>query len=90
MRLIDADILQKSLREEINDFGAEEDKECFKYASAIVNQVPTAKAIPIDWLHKELIDLLYDGVSGEGVNKVFYRVLAKWEKWEEENEKDNS
>lgn len=80
MRLIDADILQKNIQEEINDFIADADKECFRYASALVNQVPTAKAIPIEWLHKTLIDLLYDGISGEMVNKVFYKVIAKWEK----------
>lgn len=38
------------------------------------------KAIPIDWLQKTLIDLMYDGVCKEDVLHVFYKAIAKWEK----------
>lgn len=80
MRLIDADVLHKSLQEQIDDFGAEADKECFRYASELVDQVPTAKAIPIEWLHRTLIDLMYDGKAKEETLHVFHRIIGQWEK----------
>ena len=79
MRLIDADVVDKSFIEQINDFATEEDKECFKYAKQIVDDVPTAKAIPIEWLHRSLIDLMYDGKAKEDVLHVFHRLIGKWE-----------
>lgn len=80
MRLIDADTLEKHLNEQIRDFATEEDKDCFRFALQIVDETPTFQAIPTEWLRKELIECLYDGISNEDVNKVFFKAIARWEK----------
>lgn len=87
MRLIDADALEKHLNEQIRDFATEEDKDCFRFALQIVDETPTFQAIPTEWLRKELIECLYDGISSEDVNKVFFKAIARWEK---ENESSSS
>lgn len=83
MRLIDADALTKVFTEQIRDFATEEDKECFRFAWTIVKGTPTAKAIPIEWLRKESIELIYDG---ERVTEKDRYILNKLiDRWEKEN-----
>ena len=86
MRLIDADKLHKALKETVNELFTKEDVSCFLYAESVVDMITTEKAIPISWLHKQLIDLMYDGIAKEDVLHVFHKVIAKWEK---ENENSN-
>ena len=86
MRLIDADKLQKALKETVNELFTKEDVSCFLYAESVVDLIATEKAIPIAWLHKELIDLMYDGVAKEDVLHVFHKVIARWEKQNEQDE----
>lgn len=88
MRLIDADVLKKRFKEEIKDMVAEEDKTCFLYATELIDSVQTEKAIPIEWLHKELIDLMYDGKAKEDALHVFHRLIGKWEKQNESHISD--
>lgn len=80
MRLIDADRLLNTYDELAKDSFTEEDKVCFLYAKSMVKEIPTEKAIPIDWLHKTLIDLLYDGKAKEDTLRVYHKIIAKWEK----------
>lgn len=80
MRLIDADKLHKALKETVNELFTKEDVSCFLYAESVVDMIATEKAIPISWLHKQLIDLMYDGYANEDVIQVYYKVIAKWEK----------
>jgi hypothetical protein len=80
MRLIDSVVLKKALDEQIKDFSTREDQECFRFAEEIIDGIPTAKAIPTEWLHKKLIDLLYDGKASEEALHVFHRLIGDWEK----------
>ena len=68
MRLIDKDVLIKAI------------DEGFVMTSEDIEGMTEVKAIPTDWLRKELIECLYDGVSSEDVNNVFFKAIAKWEK----------
>lgn len=68
MRLIDKDVLIKAI------------DEGFVMTSEDIEGMTEIKAIPTDWLRKELIECLYDGVSSEDVNKVFFKAIARWEK----------
>lgn len=88
MRLIDADKLHKALKETVNELFTKEDVSCFLYAESVVDMIATEKAIPISWLHKELIDLMYDGYADEDVLQVYYKVIAEWEKENESNISD--
>lgn len=88
MRLIDADKLHKALKETVNELFTKEDVSCFLYAESVVDMITTEKAIPISWLHKQLIDLMYDGYANEDVMQVYYEVIAKWEKENESNISD--
>lgn len=45
------------------------------------------KAIPIDWMLKELSEMIYERVSSGEINKVFYELIGRWEK---QNESRNS
>lgn len=80
MRLIDADKLHKALKETVNELFTKEDVSCFLYAESVVDMIATEKAIPISWLHKELIDLMYDGYIDAHVMQVYYKIIARWEK----------
>lgn len=88
MRLIDADKLHKALKETVNELFTQEDVSCFLYAESVVDMITTEKAIPISWLHKQLIDLMYDGYANEDVMQVYYKVIAKWEKENESHISD--
>lgn len=37
------------------------------------------KAIPVEWLHKELIELMYERKLSEELLKVFHEIIKKWE-----------
>jgi len=80
MRLIDAHKMHKAFRELAEDSFTKEDISCFLYAESMIDTIPTEKAIPVEWLHKSLIDQMYDGVASEDVLQVYYKVIAKWEK----------
>lgn len=81
MRLIDADVLAKHFTEQIRDFLTEADQECFRYVLQIVDSTPTAKAIPIDWLQKEMVTLIYDGDKVTDDDRfIVNRLIAIWEK----------
>lgn len=88
MRLIDADKLHKALKETVNELFTKEDVSCFLYAESVVDMIQTEKAIPVAWLHKQLIDLMYDGYANEDVMQVYYKVIAKWEKENESHASD--
>ena len=81
MRLIDADILEKRIRETISDFAAEEDRECFRYALQIVSETPTADAIPIKWMQKTVVEMIFDGEHiTEEDRTILNGLIARWEK----------
>lgn len=80
MKLIDVDVLHKEMQREIRDMVTEEDRECMRYADSVIDNIFEVKAIPIEWLHKKLIDLMYDGKAKEDVLHVFHRLIGDWEK----------
>jgi hypothetical protein len=85
--LIDADILHKRMNEEIRDLTTEEDRECLRYADSLIDSVPTAKAIPIEWMRKELVEMMYDG---ERVTEKDRYILNKLiDRWEKQNDRRN-
>ena len=84
MRLIDSE----KLTDRIDDYWDWETlgPTMAKLLKATINEIrvaPEVKAIPIEWLHKELIDLMYDGKATEDVLHVFHRLIGKWEKQNE-------
>lgn len=85
MKLIDVDVLHKEMRREIKDMVTEEDKECMRYADSVIDNVSLVKAIPVEWLHRKLIDLMYDGKATEEALHVFHRLIGDWEKQNESN-----
>lgn len=85
MRLIDAGKMHKAFKELADDSFTKEDISCFLYAESMIDTIPTEKAIPVEWLHKSLIDLLYDGKAKEETMRVFYKLIAKWEKENAQN-----
>ena len=79
MRLIDADKLMDLLH----------DPDRYGYICDFdVMDTPTARAIPIEWLHRKLIDLLYDGKAKEETIHVFHQLIGTWEKENESNASD--
>ena len=87
MRLIDSDILVKAFNETIRDFATEEDKECFRYALEIIRNTPTAKAIPIEWLRKEMVEMIYDNEKVTEEDRFIVSKLIN--RWEKENDVAN-
>lgn len=89
MRLIDSE----KLADRIEDYWDWETlgPTMAKLLKATINEIrvaPEVKAIPIDWLHKELIDLMYDGKAKEEALHVFHRLIGKWEKQNESHISD--
>ena len=80
MRLVDADKIHKAFKELAEDSFTKEDISCFLYAESMVDAIETEKAIPISWLHKALIEQMYDRKANEDVLQVYYKVIARWEK----------
>lgn len=81
MRLIDVNVLKKRFNEEIRDMVAEEDKTCFLYATELVDSIQTEKAIPIEWLQREMVNLIYDGEKVTDKDRyIINKLIAKWEK----------
>lgn len=88
MRLIDADVLHKRFQEEIKDLVADEDKECMRYADSLIDTIQTADAMPIKWMQKAMIEMIYDGDHiTEEDREIMNGLVARWEK---ENEKQSS
>lgn len=83
MRLIDADILHKRMNEEIRDLLTDADRECLRYADSLIDSVPTAKAIQIEWMQKELVEMLYDGEKVTDKDRyILNKLIDRWEKYE--------
>lgn len=81
MRLIDADILHKRMQEEIRDVLTEEDRECMKYADSLIDSVPTADAIPVKWMQKTVVEMIFDGEHiTEEDRTILNGLIARWEK----------
>lgn len=38
------------------------------------------KEISIEWLHKELVDLMYNGELSSNIMDIFHKIIAKWER----------
>ena len=66
MRLIDKDKTKKLI-----DNG-------FISTSDDLEYLDEVQAIPIDWLHKELIELLYKGELGSEQMTVYHRLIKRW------------
>lgn len=89
MRLIDADILHKRMTEEIRDVLTEDDRECLRYADSLIDSVQTADAIPTVWLHKEMVNLIYDGEKVTEKDRfILNKLIARWEKKNESHISD--
>lgn len=74
MRLIDKDVLIKAI------------DEGFVMTSEDIEGMTEVKAIPIRWMQKAIVDLLYDGYVKEEAREILNKVVARWEK---ENESRN-
>ena len=73
MRLIDKDITVKA----VNDGCISTSKD--------IEDMDEVEAIPIDWLHKELIEAMYERKLSSEVLSVFHEIIAKWRKENESN-----
>lgn len=81
MRLIDADKIHKAFKELAEDSFTKEDISCFLYAESMVDTIPTEKAIPIAWLQKGMVELLYDGEKVTDKDRfILNKLIARWEK----------
>ena len=85
MRLIDADMLHKRFQEEIKDLVAGEDKECMRYADSLIDTIPTADAIPIKWMQKTVVEMIFDGEHITEEDRTILNGLI--DRWEKENER---
>ena len=85
MRLVDADKINKAFKELAEDSFTKEDISCFLYAESMVDAIETEKAIPIPWLHKALIEQMYDRKANEDVLQVYYDIIDKWERENAQN-----
>lgn len=87
MLLIDKEKLVKHI-DEAWDWNMLDEKSAvlLRQTLADIDNEQVIKAIPIEWLHKTLIDLMYDGVAKEDVLHVFHKVIARWEKQNEQDE----
>lgn len=56
-----------------------EQKDGLEAAKLLVDTAHEVKAIPIDWLKKELIELQFKQVLNEQQLKSIYTLIAKWE-----------
>lgn len=57
-----------------------------KLLKATINEIrvaPEVKAIPKDWLNKELTEMIYERVTSGEVADVFHELIARWEKQNE-------
>ena len=72
MRLIDKDVLIKAI------------DEGFVMTSEDIEGMAEVKAIPIRWMQRAIVDLLYDGYVKEETREILNKVVARWEK-ENEN-----
>ena len=88
MRLIDADVLHKRFQEEIKDLVADEDKECMRYADSLVETVQTADAIPVKWMQKTVVEMIFDGEHITEEDRAILNGLI--DRWEKENESRSS
>ena len=89
MRLIDADVLHKRFQEEIKDLVADEDKECMRYADLLVETVQTADAIPVKWMQRTVVEMIFDGEKvTEEDRAILNGLIARWEKENESNISD--
>lgn len=84
MRLIDADILHKRMQEEIRDLLTDADRECMKYADSLIDSVPTADAIPVKWMQKTVVEMIFDGEKVTEEDRAILNGLI--DRWEKEND----
>ena len=68
MRLIDKDVLIKAI------------DEGFVMTSEDIEGMTEVKAIPIRWMQRAIVDLLYDGQVKEEAREILNKVVARWEK----------
>lgn len=81
MRLIDADILHKRMQEEIRDLLTDADRECLRYADSLIDSVPTADAIPVKWMQKTVVEMIFDGEKVTDKDKtILSKLIDRWEK----------
>lgn len=76
MRLIDKDVLIKAI------------DEGFVMTSEDIEGMTEIKAIPIRWMQKAIVDLLYDGQVKEEAREILNKVVARWEKENESHISD--
>ena len=88
MLLIDKEKLVKHI-EEAWDWNMLDEKSVILLRQTLIDigNEKVIKAIPIEWLHKKLIDLMYDGKAKEETLHVFHGIIGDWEK---QNESHNS
>lgn len=81
MRLIDADILHKRMQEEIRDLLTDADRECLRYADSLIDTVETADAIPVKWMQKTVVEMIFDGEKvTEEDRTILNGLIGRWEK----------
>ena len=47
--------------------------------SADIDNMEEVKAIPVEWLHKQLVDMLYNREIHSDYMSAFHRIIARWE-----------
>ena len=70
----------KDLIRELDRIGkmTDEQKVVIKTAKMLVESAEPVEAIPVDWLHKELVDLVFNDEISSDQMKVFHKLIAKW------------
>ena len=78
MRLIDKDVLIKAI------------DEGFVMTSEDIEGMTEVKAIPIRWMQRAIVDLLYDGYVKEEDRTILNGLIDRWEKQNEINRRNDS
>lgn len=81
MTFISKDKLLKNINE-LWDWDSldEKSKNMLKQTIDDINKQKVINAIPIDWLHKQLIELMYERKLSSEVMETFHKLIALWEK----------
>lgn len=58
----------------------DEQTEAMKIARSIVENEKEVEAIPIDWLHKELVEMVFDDEMDSNQMAIYHRLISRWRK----------
>ena len=55
-----------------------EQKDGLEAAKLIVSRAEAVEAIPIDWLHKQLIEMMYQGEIRSDQITTYHKLIGRW------------